>query len=187
MKHIIIINGKGGCGKDTLVSVAAKEFNAWNKSAIDPIKKIASLYGYKEEEKTDKARKFLSDLKKCFVEWNDLPMRYLKEKLVEFREDGYSDLMFIHIREPEEIDKFKEMIMKESASPSDPVVFDNIFKVHTLLIKRDDTDEKRYGNDSDDNVENYNYDFTFVNNRPISASKYAFLLFLEEEVLKTEK
>lgn len=77
MKHIVIINGTGGSGKDTFVEFASKYASIENFSSIDTIKTIASLevyqnqkglewlveYGWKGQ-KTEKDRKLLSELKR---------------------------------------------------------------------------------------------------------------------------
>ena len=92
MKKItIIINGKGGAGKDTMCEMAAKHFRTMNVSSIDPIKKIASQNGW-NGEKDDKSRKFLADLKKIFTDYNDLPTEYFsinsEATLTEFLNSG---------------------------------------------------------------------------------------------------
>lgn len=180
-KIIIIINGKGGCGKDTLVKFAIDEYKfVWNTSAIDPIKDIAKNYGYDDNDKTEKSRKFLSDLKNVFVEWNNMPTDYLIGKAKEFYEsDGiYSRIMFVHIREPKEIKKFKDAITRHIGTENDSNCL-----VRTMLVKNLSTDNKSYGNSSDDCVEDYNYDFTYYNYKNIYSAKHSFLLYLEDFVI----
>ena len=75
-KIVIIINGNGGVGKDTLCDFASEKYTVTNISAITPIKNIAYQFGWRGE-KDQKSRKFLADLKKTFIEYNDLPYRYL--------------------------------------------------------------------------------------------------------------
>ena len=104
MKLTIVINGKGGVGKDTLCRFAAERYKTRNISSITPIKELAAACGW-QGEKTDRARKFLSDLKALTAEYNDYPTNYL---LSEYRAFLSSDdeLLFVHIREPGEIKKF---------------------------------------------------------------------------------
>ncbi len=168
-KLIIVINGKGGCGKDTLVGFAKDEFSVWNISSIDPIKKIASQFGYKEEKKDEKSRKFLSDLKKIFVDWDDIPVKYLMEKVKEFL-DSDSHIMFVHIRERDEILKFHRLC--------DKLEFKDLI-VKNLFITNPFTDNKRYGNNSDDDITSEGYDFIYENSKPLHMAKYDFLLFFE--------
>ena len=61
-KNIIVINGTGGSGKDTFVEYVSKYAKVYNFSSVDKVKEIAKLIGW-TGTKTDKDRKFLSDLK----------------------------------------------------------------------------------------------------------------------------
>ena len=65
-KIVIIINGRGGVGKDTLCDLAAKHFKIKNISAITPIKEIAQNYGW-NGQKDSKSRKFLKYIQKHSV------------------------------------------------------------------------------------------------------------------------
>ena len=82
-KAVIVINGRGGVGKDTLCDMAAKSFKTLNVSSITPIKEIAKMCGW-DGAKDDKSRKFLADLKKLSVEYNDYPTVWAAEKYKEF-------------------------------------------------------------------------------------------------------
>ncbi len=164
MKQIIVMNGKGGVGKDTLCDGAAERYQTMNVSSIDPIKAIARQNGW-DGGKDDASRRFLSELKRVFTEYNDLPTRYLKEKVQAFLEGDY-ELLFVHIRESSEIRKFVEAVKPV------PCV--------TILIRRAAVDVGHvYGNRSDDDVENYNYDHIFHNDLPIEESSAQFVALLE--------
>ena len=163
MTLTIVINGKGGVGKDTLCRFAAERYKTRNISSITPIKELAAACGW-QGEKTDRARKFLSDLKALTAEYNDYPTNYL---LSEYRAFLFSDdeLLFVHIREPGEIKKFVDRAGGG---------------VKTLLIRGGDRFVRAaYGNASDDGVEDYPYDFVFKNDRPLDETKDAFLAFLD--------
>ena len=95
-KIVIIINGSGGVGKDTLCDIVGKHYSTMNVSSVDPIKEIASKNGW-NGEKDSKSRKFLADLKKLFVDYNDLPQKYLFEKYNEFLAND-NEILFVHIR-----------------------------------------------------------------------------------------
>lgn len=161
-KIVIIINGNGGVGKDTLCEYAGEKYKVSNISAITPIKNIASQYGWKGE-KNQESRKFLADLKRVFIEYNNLPFLYLKEEYEKFLHDD-AQILFVHIREGEEIDKFKRCV-------GIPCI--------TLLIRRNHLQEN-WGNDSDDNVEKYEYDYIYENNKSLSDARYDFVSFLQE-------
>lgn len=161
-KIVIIINGNGGAGKDTLCDLAGVKYKAASISAITPIKEIASRYGWRGE-KDSRSRKFLADLKKVFVEYNDLPYRYLTQEYGKFLQDD-RQILFVHIREAEEIDKFKKSV--------------NIPCV-TLLIRRGSI-SRNWGNASDDNVENYAYDYIYNNDKDLAKAGSDFAAFLQE-------
>lgn len=161
-KAVIIINGNGGVGKDTLCDFAAEAYDVTNISSITPIKDIAARYGWKGE-KDARSRKFLADLKKVFTEYNDLPTNYLVEEYQKFL-NSKSQLLFVHIREGEEIDKFKGRV-------DIPCI--------TLLVRRDHMGNENWGNESDDNVSGYTYDYYYDNDKPIGEAKPDFLNFLK--------
>ena len=161
-KLTFVINGAGGVGKDTLCDLAAKHFRVYNISTIMPIKDIAKMCGW-NGEKTDKARRFLSDLKRLTIEYNDYPTVWGKARFDEFMQSE-NEIMFFHIREAEEIKKYVEAT-------------GGLAK--TLLIRGGDRMSKAYyGNVSDDEVENYTYDYYFVNDKSFEETEKAFCDFI---------
>lgn len=161
-KLVVIINGKGGVGKDTLCDFAGKHFKIRNVSAITPIKEIACRYGGWNGEKDSASRKFLADLKQLFVAYNDLPFKYLCDEYNAFMKTK-EEIMFVHIREGEEIQKFKDWIKT-------PCI--------TLLVERSKNAKQNWGNASDDNVANYKYDYIYQNNKKLSETEKDFCEFL---------
>ncbi len=170
-KCVIVINGAGGVGKDTLCAMAAKHFRVANISSITPIKEIATVCGWRGE-KNDRARRFLSDLKRLTVRYNDYPTRWTVERYHEFLASD-NDILFVHIREGEEIHKF----VKATDG-----------KAVTLLIRGGERFAARqrngYGNRSDDRVENYRYDYIFMNDKPLAETEPLFIEKLQE-ILKS--
>ena len=75
-----------------------------------------------------------------------MPFESMKSKVTEFMKDEESKFLFLHIREPEEIDR----VVKE-------------FGAKTILIIRD-TVKHIVSNMADENVFNYYYDFVIDNN-----------------------
>ena len=106
-KQVFIINGSGGVGKDTFVELVSKVFNlsVMNFSSVDKVKEIARIIGW-TGGKTEKDRKFLSDLKLLCTDYNNMPFNSMSEKVKEFTESDAA-MLFLHIREPEEIEKAK--------------------------------------------------------------------------------
>ena len=157
-KAVIVINGAGGVGKDTLCDLAAKHFKVYNVSSITPIKEIASLCGW-DGSKDDKSRKFLADLKRISIEYNDYPTLWAKDRYEEFL-GSQDEVMFLHIREPEEISKF---------------VSATCGKAKTLLVRGGSRMTKTsYGNAADDSVEQYEYDYYYVNEKTLDVAETEF-------------
>ncbi len=142
-KQIIIINGTGGSGKDTFVELCQKYEKVMNFSSVDKVKEIASIIGW-NKGKTEKDRKFLSDLKRLTTEYNDLSFNSITKAVNKFYKNS-DKVLFIHIREPEEIERAK-----------------NAFNAKTLLIKREGLSNIE-SNYSDASVDNYNYDYIIIN------------------------
>lgn len=163
MKKIaMVINGAGGVGKDTLCDLADKHFGVMNISTITPIKEIAAQCGW-DGRKDARSRKFLSDLKRLCVEYNDFPTVWAKERYLGFLESD-NDIMFLHIREPWEIEKF----VRSTGGAA-----------KTLLIRGGDRMTKSsYGNVSDDSVEDYTYDYYFTNDKSLEEAERDFCALL---------
>ncbi len=147
-KKVVIINGTGGSGKDTFVEFASKYANVYNFSSVDKVKEIAKDIGW-TGTKTEKDRKFLHDLKMLTTEYNDMPFNSIKGAFENFKNSD-DEIMFIHIREPEGI----ERAAKE-------------FNAETLLVRRENYDTIT-SNYADASVENYNYDFV-INNSTLES------------------
>ena len=150
---VVIINGRGGVGKDTICNIVENSYNTMNISAIDPVKDIARYCGW-NGSKDFKSRWFLSELKGLLIEFNDLPFNHLMAEYNKFIGSS-NDILFVHIREANEIEKFKKSV-KDCA-------------VVTLLVKSNTINTNNgYGNKSDDNTELYSYDYILENNGSLS-------------------
>lgn len=165
---VIIINGAGGVGKDTVCDVISKNYQTFVCSSITPIKRIAHHIGWKGE-KTDKDRKMLSDLKDICTEYNDLPFKYMAEKLELARTEPNVDIMIFHIREPQEIAKFRQYAKEQT------------YTCKTLLI-RSERAQQSYGNHADDDVENYPYDMVYQNDGTLENLDKDFMDFWKKEI-----
>ena len=162
-KLVVVINGAGGVGKDTMCSFAARVYKVRNVSSVDPIKAIARMAGW-DGDKSDKSRKMLSDLKMLFTQYNDLCLRYIKEQYQQFLQ-GDEQVMFVHIREPEEIARFVETAPEH---------------IRTLLIRNSSKEQHVYSNVSDDNVEQYTYDGVYDNCLTLEETEKAFIDFFND-------
>lgn len=152
-KHIFVINGSGGVGKDTLCRLAADRWKVQNVSSITPILDVARAAGW-DGVKTPAARRFLSDLKTACTAFNDLSLRYCLEQVEAFRQSD-NEILFVQIREPEEICRFRSAVHGDC---------------HTLLVRRPALAAYGpLGNDADDCVENFRYDHVFQNDGTLDA------------------
>ena len=173
MKKIIIINGAAQTGKDTVVNFSREilkntNIGVFNFSSIDLVKNIASLMGWMGI-KNEKSRFFLCELKKLWQNFNNKIFENLQMKIDSCPE--YDSLIFIHMREPDEIELSK-------------TYFEN---VNTLLIKRNNI--QKFQNSADLNVNNYNYDFLLDNNQSLEilrVSVKTFLGYLLKDFLKND-
>ena len=172
-KIVIVINGKGGVGKDALCELAARLFYVKTISSITPVKQVAALCGWKGE-KDGKARKFLADLKQLLIAYNDLPNQYLAREVQAFRRDPALDILFVHIREAEQIDAFLRLTGGKAA---------------TLLVRSGRPGLSAvYGNSADDDVEQYQYGYIFDNDcaledLPREVERFMTALLEREELL----
>ena len=142
-KKVFIINGSGGVGKDTFCEYVGHYAKVKVISSIDLVKDYASKMGW-NGSKTPRDRKFLSDLKDLLTKYNDYPFRDICQKVLWFKEDD-NEFLFIHIREPEEIDREKRE-----------------FNAHTILMVNDNV-KGIYSNHADARVLEYNYDIVVDN------------------------
>ena len=149
MKHIIIINGSGGVGKDTFVEMCANHISTINYYSVKEIKELAKQIGW-DGGKTEKDRKFLSDFKLLTTEYNNFPFRCICKQIEQFL-TSTNELMFIHIRDIPEIKQVK----------------DKYPFVQTLLITSNRI-KPITTNIADANVANYNYTYVINNDNDLN-------------------
>lgn len=113
------------------------------------------------EKKSEKDRKFLSDLKVLTSKYCDMPFKSIENKVNDFLKDKEGRLLFLHIREPEEIARAVKA-----------------FNAKSILIIRNSI---KYitSNMADENVFNYSYDFVFENNGTIEELRKKAKKFIE--------
>jgi hypothetical protein len=174
MPMYIIISGANNSGKDNFVDYFIKhyQYKAVNMSTIDRVKEISRKYFGWNGRKTEEARKFLAEMKRIWAEFNNGPFNYMTNKIKSHyskltKKEKQTIIYFIHCREPEEIQKFKDKYED---------------KCITLLLKREERNEKiKIANNSADmNVDNYNYDKIVLNNGSKIDLELEAVKFLEE-------
>lgn len=162
---IVVINGQGGCGKDTFIKLCQKHHtNVFSTSMVDSTKEIAKQMGWKGG-KSLKDRKFLSDLKDISGKYNDFPFTYVEETIENlynfFGKLNDELIIFIHAREPKDINRWIDE-----------------YGAVTLLIRRP-TIEGKYGNHADDKVFDIDYNYTFWNDSTVEDLEDKAKLFLK--------
>lgn len=149
MKQIYVINGSGGSGKDTFVEMVGKYTRVFNFSSIDIVKDAAKVLGW-NGGKTDKDRKFLSDMKDLAIAYNDAPLNAVLRAVSVFMLTD-DTMMFIHIREISEIEKFLQAVKNVTPIPA-----------KTILVQNPNV-EVVSTNKSDAGVFDYKYDLVIPN------------------------
>ena len=153
---VVIINGVGGSGKDTFVHLIKDKLKTIenpspfandnvsiveNISTVDRVRHAARLLGADTyNNKDDKCRAFMQELKQLAAKYYDSPHQYCRKKIY----DGMYKVCFVHCREPEEIKRFVDE-----------------FGAVTVLVRRPDIHTPN--NSSDMGVENYKYDYVIEN------------------------
>jgi len=142
VKIQIIINGSGGVGKDTLVDMIIVDLisvgiTATKLSSVENIKSAMTMMGW-DGIKDEKTRKLMSDLKDISTELWDGPMKAMKL----FIKNTQSDVVFLMIREPHEIERFVREIPGTV----------------TILVTSSRDGVEQYDNHADRDVSFYPYD-----------------------------
>jgi len=159
---VIIMNGRAGVGKDTLMDFAKNYYSVRNLSSVLRIKEAAIVAGW-DGEYDNRGRQLLADLKQAMIKYDSLSItNFIVEEYNKFR-SVEQDVMFIHIREAIEIEKLKRAI------PS----------ARSVFIKRD-TGFEGSVDTSEDTALEHKYDFVFDNSAPIEKSGKAFVKLIEE-------
>lgn len=167
--EIIVVNGYPESGKDTFVNFCRDivgEAYCKNISTVDFVKYIATKCGW-DGTKTAKNRKFLSDMKDLLTEWNDVPFQKVKKEIDFFRRDLESygvdkhGIVFIHCREPEEIERFEKELGAKS-----------------VFIDREES-KKEQSNRSDSRVENHSYTYKIDNNEDLEHLREGAKTFIK--------
>ena len=143
MKIIAVLNGKPTSGKDTFAKCCGECIKTRHISSVGLVKKMALNIGW-DGKKDEDGRLLLSNLKQTLGQYHDTIFKDLKERIMDWYASD-DELLFIDIREPEEI----ERAVKE-------------FGAITVLVDRDVPDVS--SNDSDMFVFDYSYDYIIDNN-----------------------
>jgi hypothetical protein len=171
---VFVINGMPRAGKDTFVEMCQIQA-LWclNVSTVDFVKELAVRCGW-DGTKTPENRAFLSDLKDLLTKWNNVPFNMVRQRIFLFEKqieqydfNSNDGVVFIHCREPEEIQKFVEY-----------------YNAQTILVRREAIETKEQSNHADSEVFNYKYDIHINNNGTLEDLEKVAIQFLEQQGVK---
>lgn len=158
MNRVVVVNGPARSGKDSFVNFVTKYYSGGpciRHSTIDSSKQAAKVFGADEKiKKTDKERRLWSDLKKAYIRYNDGPLVEVI-KLANEMESTFvkkNPLVFVIVREPEEITKIKSFFRG---------------KCITVLVEAPTRVPHMPDNKSDQSVYDFRYDYSFKNDKDI--------------------
>lgn len=167
-KLIFIVNGSGGVGKDTFAEFLDEFVPVFKYSSVTKVKDIAKECGW-TGGKTEKDRKFLSDLKLLTAAYSDMPFTDVTKAVDRFRRHmPHKHVMLIDIREPAEIERAKRT-----------------FGARTILIQSNRV-APITSNMADANVNKYEYDFVFGNHGSLEDFRELVEQFANEYILVKE-
>lgn len=159
-KVAIILNGSGGVGKGTFVSVLKKHVSVYEYSIVNKVKEIMVYSGVPINEKTEEVRMAMSDLKLLLERW-DIPYKDVVQRYNSFINIDHScdlNIFSVDMREKHDIERFS----KEFNAVKVLVVNDRVKQITS--------------NVADANVYDVDYDFVINNNGTLED--------LEKEVVR---
>lgn len=162
MKKIFVQNSVGGSGKDTWASLLNKYIPTLKYSIVDLPKEAAKVLGW-DGGKTEKDRRFLSDIMDLSTDYNDAPFKDILSLVTDFKNNkDYAEykVLTIDMRDPKDIARAVET-----------------FGAETILIRNPNV-EKIESNHADRDVENYEYDYIIENNGSLEQLERVAKLFV---------
>ena len=103
---VFIINGMARAGKDTFCKYVSEMYkDTYHFSIVDLVKNYAKQLGW-NEEKDEKGRKFLCELKRITDEYDDRNFQRVKQTIEHIATD---DMVFlVDMREPQDIERARK-------------------------------------------------------------------------------
>ena len=172
MGNIVVINGLSNSGKDTLCDMCGDITHVYNISTIDKVREASKLLGCISAKNSSHDRNFLGELKQLAIKYYNHSEKYIHSRYLNIKKstaevlDEHDFTMFIHTREPNEIEFFKNKY-----KDTDNVV--------TLLVKSSFSD-KITDSIPDKEVYNYTYDYIIDNDSNLKGLRDKANLFMKE-------
>lgn len=171
MKKIYITSGVGRSGKDTFCEFVSKYIPTYKYSIVDLPKEAAKVLGW-DGGKTEKDRKFLSDVMDLSTDYNDAPFKDVLSLVTDFKNskdfDEY-DVLIIDMRDPKDIARAVET-----------------FGAETILVHNPKV-RKIESNHADRDVENYEYDYIIENDGTLEQLNKIAEWFVEAIITRTSR
>lgn len=155
-------NSVGGSGKDTWASLLNKYIPTLKYSIVDLPKEAAKVLGW-DGGKTEKDRRFLSDIMDLSTGYNDAPFNDVLSLVTVFKNSkDYIEYkaLIIDMRDPKDIARAVET-----------------FGAETILIRNPNV-KKIESNHADRDVENYKYDYIIENDGTLEQLERVAKLFV---------
>ena len=166
LPFVVLIGGEGGSGKSTFTDLCNDvQVPVYEFSTIDCCKQLSTIMCNLEyqfscdddyfrnqiDSKSDSYRYLLHSLKSAWCEFDNGPNKIVIQKVVSCMEgDSNPFLIFINVREPDQIDILKSMLLEVGYIPI------------TLCVHRSDVEN--WSNEGDRTTNNYDYDIVIENN-----------------------
>ena len=166
MKKIFVQNSVGGSGKDTWASLLKKYIPTLKYSIIDLPKEAAKVLGW-DGGKTEKDRRFLSDIMDLSTDYNDAPFKDVLSLVTDFKNNkdfAEYEVLIIDMRDPKDIARAVET-----------------FGAETILVRNPNV-AKIESNHADRDVENYEYDYIIENNGTLEQLESVAKAFVDRYV-----
>ena len=168
MKKVFILNGVGTSGKGCFAEFVGKYIATHKYSIADLPKEAAKLLGW-DGGKTEKDRKFLSDIVDLATTYNDSPFQDVLSVVTDFKNNLIEDeVLIIDMRDPKDIARAVEM-----------------FGAETILIRNPNVN-KIESNHADRDVENYSYDYIIENDGTLEQLETVAKFFIREIICWNE-
>lgn len=172
---ILPINGCARCGKDSFVQfiddyLNHHKYEVINISTIKPVKSAMKKLGW-NGQKTDENRSMMVEIKQLWIKKMNGPFNYVKNsvyKIIDrYRNSPIDIFFFIHVREPEEIQKLVDHYQDEC---------------QTILIRSNRGIALENG--ADNMVENYDYHHIIYNNGTLEDLKQESIKFAKKHLIQ---
>lgn len=178
---VIVINGLPQSGKDSFATLVQsycnmdESANVLNLSSVDPIKEVLEQFGW-DGEKSAEVRDIIAGIKQIWIGAQNGPTMYMMNNILEWHKSfvGEDNIVFCHIREPEEINKLVNAINGMSCVGID---------IMTILMVRGNHISEHVNDrlaDSEVSIVQYPYDMIIYNDAGLPELDEKAIAFVDE-------